>query len=144
MDRLEQLKKLTVEHSDALIFADEILSIAASGDNESLLVGIEKIKKYYNDELELHFQHEERTIFAPIFKEHREHIQMATLLLKDHGFIRLLIQRIDLASATQDLSDFATVLRTHTVTEDKELFPLIESIFTDEQFKAVVNFIPLD
>ena len=144
MNRYEQLKQLTQEHNEALIFADEIIAIAENGDESALLEGIAAIKKYYNAELEVHFQHEERTIFAPIFREYRDHIQMATVLLKEHGFMRLLIQRIDLDSATKELYDFATVLKNHTLVEEKELFPLVEELFTDEQLAAVVNFVPVD
>ncbi|MCK5902946.1 MAG: hemerythrin domain-containing protein [Cocleimonas sp.] len=144
MNRVNQLEPLNQEHESAIVFANKILIIAKSEDRKVLFNGIETIKKYYNTELEVHFQHEERTIFSPIFKEHREHIQMATALLKEHGFIRLLIQRINLQNANKELYEFATVLKNHTHIEEKTLFPLVTSLFSDEQLQAVINFTPVE
>ena len=142
MNIREQFKKLTAEHEESLVFAEEILNISESDDKDKLLAGIETIKKYYTDELELHFQHEERTIFAPLYKEHREHIGKAPALLKEHGFLRLLVDRIELSSAKKDLNDFARALRDHTLAENEELFPLIGKIFTEEQLEAIVTYTP--
>ncbi len=144
MSNLEQLKKLSIEHKDSLEFADKILKISESDDKKELLAGIETIRKYYEDELELHFQHEERTIFAPLYKEYREHIGSAPMLLKEHGFLRLLVDRIELSTAKKDLYDFATVLKNHTKIEDEELFPLVEKLFTEEQLSAILDFVPVD
>ena len=142
MDTREQFKKLTTEHKESLVFAEKVLKFSKSDDKDELLAGIETIKKYYTDELELHFQHEERTIFAPLYKEHREHIGNAPVLLKEHGFLRLLVDRIELSSAKKDLNDFALVLRDHTLAEDEELFPLVGKLFTEEQLGAILAYTP--
>ncbi|RTZ66709.1 MAG: hemerythrin domain-containing protein [Aquificaceae bacterium] len=144
MNIQDKFKKITTEHEESLLFAEKILKIAESDDKDELLAGIEIIKKYYADELELHFQHEERTIFAPLYKEYREHIGVAPALLKEHGFLRLLVDRIELSSAKKDLNDFALVLRDHTLVEDKELFPLIEKLFTEKQLEAIATYTPAD
>lgn len=144
MKRAEQLQKLSREHHGSLVMAKNIAKVAEEGGDEELLEAIETIKSYYSDELEEHFQHEERTIFALIFKQHREHIVLATTLLKEHGFIRLLIPKLALETARKDLAEFAEVLKKHTRMEENELFPLIETLFSDEQLDAVLNFVPLD
>ncbi|KAG1682730.1 hypothetical protein GQR58_010525 [Nymphon striatum] len=114
----------------------KIARVAKEGSDDELLEVIETIKSYYDDELEEHFQHEERTIFAPIFQQYREHIGMATTLLKEHGFIRLLIPKLTLETARIDLAEFAEVLKNHTRMEERELFPVIETLFSDEQLDA--------
>lgn len=148
MKRAEQLQKLSHEHHTSLVMAKTISNIAEEGSDEELEAAIVKVKNYYDDELEEHFQHEERTIFAPIFQQYREHIGIATELLKEHGFIRLLVPKLnneqEIDVIRKELKDFALVLKSHTRTEERELFPMIESIFTDEQLDAVLNFIPLD
>ena len=144
MKRLEQLHKLSKEHHQSLVMAKHISEIAKSEDHKELLEAIEKVKHYYDDELEEHFQHEERTIFAPIFKEYREHIGIATSLLKEHGYIRMLIPKMTLETAQKDLAEFGSMLKTHTRVEERELFPLIEKLFSDEQLNAILNFVPLD
>lgn len=148
MKRSEQLKKLSSEHHTSLVMAKSFTMIAEEGSDEELSAAIEKVKNYYDDELEEHFQHEERTIFAPIFQQYREHIEIATALLKEHGYMRLLVPKLNIDQEIEvtrkELKDFALVLKNHTRMEERELFPLIESIFTDEQMDAVLNFIPLD
>ena len=144
MKRAEELQKLSREHHGSLTMALTISKIAENGSDSERLAAIDTIKNYYNKELEDHFQHEEQTIFALIFKKYREHISLATLLLKEHGYLRMLIQRIKPETAKKDLADFAFVLKKHTRVEERELFPIIESLFTDEELDGVLNFIPLE
>jgi len=57
------------------------LRIAKEGDDAAVLEAMEEVKTYFDEDLDLHFQHEERTIFAPIFKKYQEHIPMAKVRL---------------------------------------------------------------
>ncbi len=144
MDRAEQLRKLSREHHTSLVFARTMAKVAEKGIDEELTEAIQKVTDYYNDELEVHFQHEEHTIFKLLFQEYREHIELATKLVQEHGAMRMLIPTITLDTAKKDLEDFATVLTNHTHAEERVLFPIIEKIFSDEQLDAVLNFKPLD
>lgn len=144
MKRAEQLQDLSREHHGSLVMAKRIAEVAETGDDAEIQEAIETVKNYYESELEVHFQHEERTIFAPIFKEYREHIGIATQLLKEHGAMRMLMPKLHVANAREDLAEFADMLKNHTRMEERELFPLIESTFTNEQLDAVLNFVPLD
>ncbi len=144
MKRAEQLQKLSREHHGSLVMAKNITEIAENGSEADLLEAIKTVTQYYDDELELHFQHEERTIFSLIFRQYKEHIGTATALLKEHGFIRMLIPKLTLDTAREDLAEFALVLKNHTRMEERELFPIIESLFSDEQLDAILNFVPLD
>jgi hemerythrin-like domain-containing protein len=144
MKRAEQLQKLSREHHGSLVMAKNIADIAENGSDADLLEAIKTVAQYYDDELEVHFQHEERTIFSLIFGQYKEHIAIATTLLKEHGFIRMIIPKITPETARKDLADFALMLKNHTRMEERELFPIIEELFTDEQLDAVMNFIPLD
>ena len=144
MKRAEQLIKLSREHHGSLSMAKKISNVAANGTDEELLEAIETIKEYNDSELEEHFQHEERTIFAPIFSEYKEHIGIATILLKEHGHIRMMIPRLNLETAREDLAEFGKMLKEHTRMEERELFPIVEELFTQEQMDAILNFVPLD
>ncbi len=143
MKRHENLQKLSREHHGSLSMAKKIAAIAETGDQQALIQAIETVRDYYDTELEAHFQHEEQTLFAPIFKHYREYIDLAKPLLKEHGFLRILVQRITPETAREDLRDFATILAAHTRVEERQLFPVIEKHFTEEQFKAVTDFTPL-
>lgn len=144
MKRAEQLQGLSREHHDSLVLSKRLNEAVEDGSDEALLAAIKKLKDYYEKELEVHFQHEERTVFAPIFKEYKDHIPLAMPLLKEHGQMRLLIPRITLANAKENLAMFAETLKNHTRVEERELFPIIEKIFTEEQMNAVLEFVPLD
>lgn len=144
MKRAEQLIKLSREHHGSLTMAKKISNIAANGTDEALLEAIESIKVYYDSELEQHFQHEERTIFTPIFSYYKEHTGIATTLLKEHGHIRVMIPQLKLETAKKDLAEFGEILKNHTRMEERELFPIIETLFTTEQLDAIMNFVPLD
>ncbi len=144
MKRAEQLQGLSREHHQSLVMAKRIFEVAENGSDDELLEAIEIVKDYYENELEIHFQHEERTIFAPIYKEYKEHVMLASGLLKEHGAMRMLIPQLTLENAKEDLSMFAEVLKNHTRVEERELFPIIEELFTEEQLDAVLEFVPLD
>ena len=144
MKRVEQLQGLSREHHGSLVMVKKISEVAEHGNKEELLEAIKTVQHYYDNELEVHFQHEERTIFAPIFQHYKDNIGIASVLLKEHGAIRMLVPRITLDTAAADLAEFALVLKNHTRMEERELFPLVEELFNDEQLEAVLNFVPLD
>ncbi|MEA3302520.1 MAG: hemerythrin domain-containing protein [Pseudomonadota bacterium] len=143
MNNCEQLQKLSLEHQEALLFAAEIARIAAEGSEAELEEGVQRVNRYYESELEEHLQHEEQTIFAPLVQQHKEHIELCITLGKEHGFIRTVIENMSRETARKDLADFARVLKTHSLVEERELFPLLESLFTEEQLNAVLNYVPL-
>jgi len=111
MKRAEQLQGLSREHHDSLVMAKRMFEVVEKGNDDELLEAIKKVKDYYENELEVHFQHEERTIFAPIYKEYKEHVVLATGLLKEHGAIRMLIPQLTLENAKEGLTMFAEVLK---------------------------------
>lgn len=140
--RCQQLHKLSQEHNECIIFAEKIAHIAEIGDDSQLAEGIALVQQYNTSELEAHLKHEEQTIFALLVQEHKEHLDLCITLGREHGFIRTLVEEMTLATAQQDLTDFAHILKHHTLAEEMTLFPVVESLFTDEQLDAVLNFVP--
>ena len=142
MSNVEQLEKLAKEHDYCLLMAKRIADIAKDGSEEKLAEGLEIVKEYNDTELEAHLQHEEQTIFGPLVSDHREHLHLCITLGKEHGLIRTLVEEMTLETAKEDLADFARILESHTLLEENELFPLLESLFTKEQLDKVKNFVP--
>ena len=142
MKNCEQLQQLSDEHQEALQFADEIASIAEEGSEAGLAEGIERVRLYYENELEVHLQHEEQTIFAPLVRQ-QEHVELCITLGKEHGFLRSVVEQMTLETAKQDLGSFAVVLRNHSLMEERELFPLLQTLFDEEQLDAVLNYAPV-
>ena len=59
MKRAEQLQDLSREHHDSLVMAKRISEVVESGSDAEILAAIDTVKNYYENELEVHFQHEE-------------------------------------------------------------------------------------
>ena len=142
MQRAEQLKKLSREHHVSLKKKKKYSDLAETGSEADFIEAIKELNEYNDKDLELHFQHEERTIFAVIFKNYKEHIPLATPLLKEHGIMRLLIPQITPESAKQDFAVLGEILKDHTRVEERELFPIIEKTFTNEELNAILDFKP--
>lgn len=142
-NRCEQLHKLAREHLECLSFAAEIAQIAENGGDAALARGVEKVREYNDRELEAHLQHEEQTIFAPLIQQHRQHMELCIALAREHGVMRTLVEEMSPETGRRDLADFAVLLTQHTLREEKELFPHLESLFTAEQWDKLADFTPL-
>ncbi len=143
--RCQQLQKLSHEHNDCILFAENIAAIAATADKAQLSEGIKLVREYNLTELEAHLRHEEQAIFAVIVQHHKEHINLCISLGKEHGFIRTLVEEMTAEAiapetAQQALADFSSLLKHHTLEEETKLFPIVESLFTEQQLDAVLDF----
>ena len=141
--RVSALLKMADEHVSGLEFAAEINKIAEQGTEDELASGIEKVIKYNREELEPHLQLEEQTILGPLMRSYPEHTQLCIKIGKEHGYIRSLVEEMSPTNARNDLSDFSKILEHHTLLENEQLFPLVETLFSDEQLEAIENFVPL-
>lgn len=136
------LQKLSKEHGESIIFADKLIDIVDNGSLSELAEGVEILKKYNESDLETHLQHEERTIFTPLIQEHHKYQELCITLGKEHGEMRSIIEQITFATAKKDLADFARILKSHSLMEENELFPVIASVFTEDQLNDILNFKP--
>lgn len=136
------LDTLSQEHKECLLLADRLTDIANRGNESELAAAVQWIREYNTNELEPHFQHEEQTILGPLLQEHHEYRPLCIQLGKEHGFLRTLAESISTVSAKQDLTDFAQVLRNHTLLEEEQLFPLL-NLLTPTQRESIGHFAPL-
>jgi hemerythrin-like domain-containing protein len=141
--RSTQLQKLYREHEDALTFAERVIRLVTEGTEQDLAEGMRLIRDYYQSEMEAHLQQEEQTLFAPLLQYDRENISLCMRFGKEHGLLRTIVANLRPETAQQDLLAFGKVLREHTLAEEQQLLPLVESLFTTEQLDKVMNFTPL-
>ena len=137
-------KTFSRDHEDGVNFANTILDELDSCDKQKTVVLLNKTKVFYEEVLERHFQHEEQTLFAPLFKHHRVHLELASRLLREHGQMRLLVKTMDLENAEQSLRKFAELLIAHTRTEEQSLLLDIYDLFTAEEMMAIKEFTPIN
>ncbi|RTZ59856.1 MAG: hypothetical protein DSZ33_03730 [Gammaproteobacteria bacterium] len=136
------LRELEREHADCLAFADEIMRIADTGDFSEMADCVARVSRYNIDELEPHLQHEEQTILRPLIQDHPQHTPLCVTIGREHGLLRTLVEGMTLETAAEDLAEFGRVLKAHTLLEDRELFPLVEELFSDEQLASINSFTP--
>ena len=141
-EREDRLQELIQGHSDSIPLAEEMSRIAAQGTDEDLAKAVAKIKQYNIDELEAHLQHEEQTILRPLFQNHPEHMDLCMAIGREHGVLRMLAKDMTPATARKDLAEFGRILKSHTLLENKELFPLVGELFNEEQLEAITGFAP--
>lgn len=140
--RAEQLRKLVQEHHECVTFADELILIAEEGADSEVAAGATKVELYNRMELEEHLQHEEQTILAPLVQEYPDNMPLCIRIGQEHGSLRMLVERMGLETTREDLATFGRLLKSHTILEEQELFPLIEKVFTQEQLDLVTGFTP--
>ena len=140
--RAEQLRKLVQEHHDCIAFADELIRIAAEGNDSEVAAGATKVELYNRMELEEHLQHEEQTILGPLVQEYPDNMPLCVRVGQEHGSLRMLVERMGPEAGREDLATFGRLLKSHTILEEEELFPLIEKVFTQEQLDLVTGFTP--
>lgn len=136
-------QKLMLEHAAGLLFAEEMSGIAEQGTDNDLATAVEKVKQYNLDELEAHFQHEEQTILRTLVQHYPQHNELCITIGREHGYLRSLVEEITTETARQDLADFGRVLKSHTLLEDQQLFPLVAALFSEDQKDAIESFAPL-
>ena len=137
-----EMSKMVDEHTACLVFADQIIHIAEQGNEEEVSKCMERLIEYNAEELEPHLQHEEQTVLRTLIHEFPEHTELCVKIGQEHGQLRTIIEELTPASARGDIAIFGHLLKTHTVLEDEQLFPLVAELFSDEQLKAIQRFTP--
>ena len=137
------LAKLNREHREGLVLAEEIARIAETGDDDAVAQAVARVRDYNTRELEAHLQQEEQTILGPLVQEQPAHRDLCIRLGREHGYIRSLVEALEQGSARQNLAAFARVLTDHTLIEETQLMPLVESLFSQEQRDRIAAFAPL-
>lgn len=143
MSSLDISSHFTQDHQSSVLFARQILK-ALNEKPLQLAKLITQTQQYYVTELEPHFQHEEQTVFAPLYKKYRQQLDVATLLLKEHGHMRMLAKTLGQSNAQSSLKVFAELLISHTQLEDTTLLPSIQTLFSQEELQAVRDFTPIE
>jgi len=122
MKRSPALIKLSREHHTALSLA---LRIERGGDATALAALLTNVPTIFREELEAHFQEEERSLLPQMLLAGEDALVNRTLA--EHGQLRQLVGRI----ATGDLASlpaFAEQLRAHVRFEERELFMVAERV----------------
>ncbi len=123
--------------------AKKLAEVAARGDDVALSKAIERVEAHYADNLRGHFRHEEEAIFALIVEQYRDDVELAALvatLLEEHQQLRARIAGLAAATAREDLTAIAVMLKRHIHAEERRLFPAVQALFTEEEMEGVLRY----
>lgn len=137
MKRHVGLQDISREHQHTLSLAQQIIRAVQADDDELMDALSKKAHTFYERELKPHFQQEEDSFFRILSQEYSEHQDLVDGYLDEHKILRKLASQLDDLSSHQQLEAFALLLKSHTRREERELFPMIETCFTEAQLQAV-------
>ena len=127
MKRSLALQPLSREHHTALTLAKACERAAQSGTAEQVGTACHRAIQAFTNELEPHFQIEERSLL-PLLKGAQTQL-LVQRTLADNLQLRSLLKDL-LQNDADALGSFGKCLSAHVRFEERELFPALESILT--------------
>ncbi len=146
MKRIEQLQPLSREHHLSLILAQKAIKTAHSGNNDLIIALCQEIVHDYNAVWRVHFQIEEESIFLLVKnKAEIESTQLCEQLYQEHLTMNHYYEQIKSALIKQAsshdlrtlLEQFGELLKQHTRTEERQLFPLLDTLLSPEELEQI-------
>ena len=131
MKRHPSLIALSREHHAALVWAKRA---QRSGELDPNVLMVQLIA-LFERELDPHFATEERDIL-PILQQ-RGHHALVTKTLEEHRALRAEIERMRAGDA-EALAPFGAALAAHVRFEEREMFPVVESVLRNRIDSGVI------
>ena len=136
MKRIKQLQPLSMEHHLSLSLAAKSIKTAKTGDQAAIKQLCEDIIDDYPKLWHKHFDKEEQYIFMPYSHRSDTIKQLCEQLTQEHKQFDLYIERMK-AGDTAVLLEFGTLLKTHTRLEERELFPQITELLSEQELDGI-------
>lgn len=138
MKRSEQLAPLSREHHQSLVLAKKCIDISHSNDKALITAQCQLIVRTFDVIWESHFTIEEHTLF-PLASSYNNQLKfLCDDLIKQHRSLRDIKQQMQQGNYS-NLQSFGSILKTHTRTEERELFPKVEQLFSNADLNAVLR-----
>lgn len=135
MKRHLQLQPLSRQHHNGLLMS--LLLLKGLRRNADLQVLSDFILHGWNQELQSHFEAEEK-ILIPALKETNFEDSLIQQLLIEHTELRALVQKIENnAAGKEEISQFGTLLEKHIRFEERIFFPKAEEILSEEKLSGI-------
>jgi hemerythrin-like domain-containing protein len=128
--RRPALRQLSREHHGALVLA---LRITRASDATTVARLMATVPDVFARELAPHFRDEETHLLPGLAAAGAHALVRRTLA--EHQLLRGLADRIT-AGDVASLTEFATALRAHVMFEERELFPVAETVLPTEMLDA--------
>lgn len=138
MKRKEQLAPLSREHHQSLLLAKKCIDTSRSNDMALIAAQCKQIVQKFDEIWESHFAVEEQTLFKLAASYSKQMQRLCDDLTKQHQLLREMKQQMQQGNYNC-LETFGIILKTHTRTEERELFPQVERFFNPHDLNAVLH-----
>ncbi|MBI5438853.1 MAG: hemerythrin domain-containing protein [Nitrosomonadales bacterium] len=125
MKRSVTLQPLSREHHTALTLAKACERAVQSRDEDKVNQACQRVIRAFSDELEPHFQLEEKSFLPLLHGPENKLLERRTL--EDHRQLRVLLDGLR-RNNIEALDSFGKLLSDHVRFEERELFPALESL----------------
>lgn len=138
MKRIEQLQYLSKDHHQSLVLANKCKKIIAKDTNEVIKDFSYQLKQDFDVQWHKHFRIEEETIFNVAKKKGKEISNLCKQLQEEHKVLLKMVENISNGNY-QLLHEFGQLLYDHTRLEERQLFPLVEQLFTEQELNNILQ-----
>jgi hemerythrin-like domain-containing protein len=138
MKRVDQLTPLSKDHHQSLVLANRCKKLAIATDESAKCALREQIVAEFPGRWERHFEIEEITLFL-LGKRYPD--QLGALIIEleqEHAQLRALYRKLKDGDNSQ-LSAFGELLGSHTRKEERQLFELVQDVFSEQELNAVYD-----
>ncbi len=132
MKRITQLPPLSKEHHQSLVLSQKAINTAQQGDEKQIAEFCQQIVQSYPGDWKIHFKIEEDSIFHVIQhlsadhnSEQKKILSLCDQLEKEHRQMDAYYEQMKSGNYSV-LGEFGALLKQHSCTEERELFPLLE------------------
>lgn len=138
MKRIDQLQALSKEHHLSLCLAKKCKDARVKLSEASIKDLAEQLKIDFAGPWQQHFDIEEKTIFIHAQSKGEEFSEICRQLKNEHRLLKQMVAKI-YAGEYQMLADFGQLLHDHTRTEERRLFPMVESLFNQQELDNILQ-----
>lgn len=142
MRRHSSLIPLSQDHHHGLVLAQLIKKGAPLYKQlpKTLSEKVKYTQNFYKDDLTYHFYEEENILYPVLKKKDKEIDKIFSEIFEEHKRIIELIKSLPSAEKQEDILDeLGYLLESHIRKEERNLFPKIQSIFSDEELDELNN-----
>ncbi|MCP3851921.1 MAG: hypothetical protein GY694_17050 [Gammaproteobacteria bacterium] len=142
MKRIAQLQNLSKEHHLSLTLAQKVIKISEAQNTEAIAGLCQEIVHDYPTTWKVHFKIEEDSIFQtfleaePELKHSSEIRKLCLQLVQEHQTMNDFYEQMKQGDYSC-LGQFGVLLKKHTRTEERELFPLLEESLSTEALNHI-------
>ncbi len=142
MKRHKSLYPLSHDHHQGLILAQIIKKNAPKYKNlpDTIAGKVEYTINFYNIELVKHFRQEEEILFLASKGKDKNIDSLIDEIISEHRKIESLVESLKIKNNGEELLDeLGNLLESHIRKEERELFPGIEKLLTENELNNIAE-----